>query len=161
MHACMHECMYVCMYVCMHACMYVCTYLRMYVCKYAHFCPFLRKMKGSTAKAGGPPPIHKDIKIGGGEKEGERDEKRARKGEGEKEQGGGEPIQRPGLISQQCQRMLASRNALNQARQKPPKTKHPSARCGASQCRQTSSHAGTRGYASRHNRHCGQLSTRP
>ena len=29
----------------------------------AHFCSFLRKMKGSTAEAGGPPPIHKDLEL--------------------------------------------------------------------------------------------------
>ena len=35
----------------------------MYVCMYAHFCSFLRKMKRSTAEAGGPPPVHKDLKL--------------------------------------------------------------------------------------------------
>ena len=44
-----------------------------YVCMCAHFCSFLRKMKGSTAEAGGPPP-----------REAERERKREREEEGEK-----------------------------------------------------------------------------
>ena len=48
----------------------VCVYV-MYVCMYV--CSFLRKMKGSTAEAGGPPP-----------REAERERKREREEEGEK-----------------------------------------------------------------------------